>query len=95
MIQRYSLVMTSFGGRMLSATMEPQPQCGTHVTYDDHAAAIQARDLAIRELVGALRKYGIHTKTCQWERMYEVKPCTCGLDAILAKYSTETEGNHG
>jgi hypothetical protein len=50
---------------------------------DDHAAAI-------RELVGALRKYGSHKYGCG-DETFPPYHCTCGLDAVVGKYG-ESDG---
>jgi hypothetical protein len=48
---------------------------------------------AIRELTAALRKYGRHDAGCMYYHHGKDGPCTCGLDALIEKYTTtDAEG---
>jgi hypothetical protein len=51
---------------------------------EEYAAAIAA-------LVGALRDRGRHSEGCDKYASYGAKPCTCGLDALVAKYTQGAE----
>jgi hypothetical protein len=61
-------------------------------TAADKARA-RADVATIAALVGALRKYGRHDAGCMYYHHGKDGPCTCGLDALIEKYTTtDAEG---